>query len=512
MSPHNESVEPAAFDTADSPVAPKEQHKPLSPPPAEAPATPSWVLPALGGLVVLALIVVFWLPGRFQPEPPTLTPPEVAEAPATPGKARPEPTAEERSPFSDAQTARLRKQAQDALQSLLDLQFQLEEMQVEQWATEPYAAAVALAETGDQQYREREFETATATYNEGAAALQAILDSVPEVLEGLLQAAETALAEGDAEAATTNANTALVLSPDHPRALAALARAETLPRVLELLATAEVASSTRDYAGALAALDEAIGLDDQYQPAQDARTQAAADLARQQFNKAMTDGYLALEEDQWSSATAAFKRAAGIYPDSAEVRSALQEVATAQTTGRLRSLLQQGERAEQAELWQDAAEAYGKALGVDSSVTLAREGQQRAESRAKLDTLLQQAIDKPTRMADDKIFRATSAVVQQAKGIANPGPRLSGQLTQLDRLMQSARTPVAVTLRSDSATEVTIYKVARLGQFSERQVELRPGTYTAVGVRAGYRDVRHSITVSHDNPAPVITIACTEAI
>ena len=69
-----------------------------------------------------------------------------------------------------------------------------------------------------------------------------------------------------------------------------------------------------------------------------------------------------------------------------------------------------------------------------------------------------------------------------------------------------------MTLRSDNETEVIVYKVARLGRFEQRQLTLRPGTYTAVGTRLGYRDVRREIVVLHDAiPAP-ITIACVEKI
>ena len=68
-----------------------------------------------------------------------------------------------------------------------------------------------------------------------------------------------------------------------------------------------------------------------------------------------------------------------------------------------------------------------------------------------------------------------------------------------------------MSLRSDGATEVTVYKVARLGLFEERQLELRPGQYTAVGTRRGFRDVRVVFTVSPDNVTPVF-VACSETI
>ena len=89
---------------------------------------------------------------------------------------------------------------------------------------------------------------------------------------------------------------------------------------------------------------------------------------------------------------------------------------------------------------------------------------------------------------------------------------MTQQIKQLDGLLIQADSPVAVTLHSDQETEVIVYKVARLGHFSEKELSLRPGTYTAVGTRDGYRDVRRSFTLAHDTaPAPV-TIICTEPI
>ena len=107
---------------------------------------------------------------------------------------------------------------------------------------------------------------------------------------------------------------------------------------------------------------------------------------------------------------------------------------------------------------------------------------------------------------------ATEKLVQQARQINPAGPELKSQIRQLQVLLQQANTPVRVVLRSDMETEVIVYKVARLGRFEERELTLRPGKYTAVGTRNGYRDVREQLVVVHDAvPAP-ITIACVEPI
>ena len=67
-------------------------------------------------------------------------------------------------------------------------------------------------------------------------------------------------------------------------------------------------------------------------------------------------------------------------------------------------------------------------------------------------------------------------------------------------------------MRSDMQTDVVVYKVAKLGKFDQRELDLRPGTYTAVGSRLGYRDVRVDFVVKYGSKPPPVTIACTETI
>jgi hypothetical protein len=57
-----------------------------------------------------------------------------------------------------------------------------------------------------------------------------------------------------------------------------------------------------------------------------------------------------------------------------------------------------------------------------------------------------------------------------------------------------------------------IYHVGQLGRFSDRVLELRPGTYTAVGSRPGYRDVRRVFTLRAGQDADTVDIRCKEPV
>ena len=73
-------------------------------------------------------------------------------------------------------------------------------------------------------------------------------------------------------------------------------------------------------------------------------------------------------------------------------------------------------------------------------------------------------------------------------------------------------TAMTVTLKSDGLTTVQVYHVGRLGQFISQQLKLYPGTYTVVGSRPGYRDVRQTLTVTPGQQPTDLDIRCEETI
>jgi len=62
----------------------------------------------------------------------------------------------------------------------------------------------------------------------------------------------------------------------------------------------------------------------------------------------------------------------------------------------------------------------------------------------------------------------------------------------------------------DRITEVSIYRVGKLGTFERHELNLRPGRYTLLGSSDGCRDVRMTIVVE-PSMGP-ISIVCEERI
>jgi hypothetical protein len=131
---------------------------------------------------------------------------------------------------------------------------------------------------------------------------------------------------------------------------------------------------------------------------------------------------------------------------------------------------------------------------------------------AALHAQLDEYIANPDTLSQATTMGQATRLVVDITRMPDPGPRLVAQRDELSRLLKRAATPLTVQLVSDNLTDVSIYKVGKLGSFESRQLDLRPGTYVAVGSRPGYRDVRLEFRVAPEIDMEPIVVRCEEAI
>jgi hypothetical protein len=171
-----------------------------------------------------------------------------------------------------------------------------------------------------------------------------------------------------------------------------------------------------------------------------------------------------------------------------------------------------GRAFERRELWDDAMARYREALALDPTLSFAIEGLERAQYRADLLAKLDALIDSPRLLLSDEVSTDAGNVLAEALAVDDPGPIHSSKTEQLAALVELASTPIGVTLVSDNMTEVTVYRVDELGTFTSKELELKPGRYTAIGARLGFRDVRKQFTVLPGRDNAPIEIICVEPI
>ena len=420
-------------------------------------------------------------------------------------------TGEGRSPFAEAQESALRREAQEILQALLSLQESLAERGAARWGEPVYSEALNRAAAGDTAYRERDFELATSEYQAALDQFSALETSLPERIESLHGTLIAAIEAGDVPAAQAPFNDVGEKAPADIRLIALEDRLIALPEVIAALESATQAELAGNLDTAVEAASTATRADPAHERARTRLVELQAAQRRQQFTQAMTMGYGALASQRFDAAETQFRQAAALYPGAPEPDAALIEVDQARTQKTLMDLQAQGTQAETEERWADAVALYDQALEIDALLLFANEGRARSAPRAELDDRLGKIPAERDRLVDARIMGLAQGTLAEAEAIADSGPRLRAQISAARETLAYASTPVSVTIQSDGLTDITLLRVKRLGTLSNQSLALRPGRYTAIGMRNGYRDVRVQFEVRPDQ-ANAVEVRCVETI
>jgi tetratricopeptide (TPR) repeat protein len=490
---HGETIAPlerAARSEARAPVA------------RARPARASW-WPALAliALVVLAGVVFGVLP-RWG-----------AEHATPPRAAAPAPTDESSAPeLSPEEIEALKNQGESLLAELLPQQARVKDLHPQDWAADDWAHYQELGRSGDDAYLATDYRAAVDAYGAAVALGRELLTRASDLSAAALAAGENALAAGDPERAADQFNVVLGIDPDQSEARKGIARAERLPEVLDRIERASALEAAGKLDEAIKLYREAAAIDPAYEPAREAVDRVAKRSKDEQFERLMSQGLAALGSEEFDTAHKAFAAALAIRPTSPAAKDGLDQADLGQSLDAIALAEARALAFERRELWRSAIEQYRAALATDDTLDFARQGLARAEARADLDAKLENLIANPNLLFRDDILSQAGELLASARAVEAPGARITAQATELARLIDLASTPVSVELKSDQKTEVTLYRVGSLGAFDVKEVELRPGTYTAVGSRSGYRDVRRTFTVLPGHELEPITVQCVEPI
>jgi hypothetical protein len=234
--------------------------------------------------------------------------------------------------------------------------------------------------------------------------------------------------------------------------------------------------------------------------------------AERDYRGAMSEGLEALESERWEEARSALEGAARLKPGAPEVADALARVAAGQRREAISASIQRALELERGEAWHEAEETYTTVLTMDPEAAEALAGHERASYRADLDEKLEYHIRNPGRLTSPVVLEDASALIEEVRGVSPGGPRVTDQLNRLEHLVETASTPIPVILESDNLTEIMVLRVGRLGAFNRHELSLRPGTYTAVGSRAGFRDIRVRFVVAPGATNKPVAIRCKGGI
>jgi len=468
------------------------------------------------GLLALAAISLVWL----APEPALNS----ATDSSSNASSTPVAQATQESPWDENRRAQARTDSQEILSNLLDSKKALEDKDVQNWAANEFDAAIELAANGDELYKQQDYEPAIAAYQSALDQLESLHDLIPEQVTRSNEAGTLALAEGKSQLAEDAFSFALKLDPSNIRAVEGLGRAKQLDQVLELVQSAaedqrsfEQSDELADLTLAQQKLNQAVALDDVFQPAIEALQNIESLIQDKQFRNAMSEGYAALFKARYSSARAAFSGALKINPDNATAKAAYRQTLASNKSSSLRSMLAAAARFEAQEDWENALSNYLAILQRDPNQVSAKLGEIRSKARGQLDSQLRGILADAISLSKSHRKQEANAVLKDARAIRQKGPKIKQQIAQIEAALSSSDAVIKVNFLSDSKTEISLTKEGAqkisLGRFSSKNLALKPGRYVLNGVRIGYRDVRREIElIPGDNKVQSFNISCDEPI
>ncbi|MDX2410446.1 MAG: protein kinase [Woeseiaceae bacterium] len=478
--------------------------------------SPKIVGVALAALLVILLGVVFFLPGSVTSNDPELVEDQgqkAAESSAnTQGKSQVDFTENVDDLRGRDDRVQARAETEVVLGGLLSKMNTLEKRAVQRWGGLRFRQAQAVYAEGDIAYLARDYSLATQKYQQATTIVEPLLEEVDEVFAKTLSDAQTALEDADTIEALRLFELAVAISPGNSIAQSGYTRAKNLGEVLSLTDAGLAYENELELDAARQSFERASVLDPEWQPAQVGLTRVLETIKQMEFDSRMTEGLIAVEEGDYPAARAAFRMAQTLMPGSPEPADGLMQVDQGLRLDRIAALEKQAGSEEQNEQWEVAVETYTRILEIDGNLAFAQQGLSRAEEMSALHARLEGYIEKPDSLsAPSTMSKATSLVVDITR-MSSIGPRLAEQRDQLSRLLKRAATPLAIELVSDNATDVSIYRIGKLGSFHSREIKLRPGTYVAVGSRAGYRDVRLEFRVAPELESGPVVVRCEETI
>jgi serine/threonine protein kinase/Flp pilus assembly protein TadD len=407
-----------------------------------------------------------------------------------------------------ARLAAEKEQAEQKLADFMQIKQTLEAKGVSQWGNAAYRQMTQLSEEADRFLIENDYIAAAAKYEAAAAQAQVLADRVDPTLEQLLDEGRLALNQGNAELARQKFNVALMIDPNNALAQKSLQRAQKIDAVRRLMESGSRHEKNGNISFAHADYQEALQLDPASKEARQALARVKGQIRDGEFQALMSEGLTALHNNNYKLARTKLLKAKSFRPQSREVKDALAQVDQSIRLANIETYRQKAIAAEQAENWEQALNAYQQALKIDSNVQFAARGKQRSLKFIRIDKRINFFLKQPAALESDRQLDNAIQLIAEIEKIEPKGPRLKDQFDKLTRLAAAAQTPVKIILESDNFTEVAVYKVGKLGRFASQELSLRPGTYTVVGTRDGYQDVRQKIIIKPGQGPVRIAVKC----
>lgn len=404
-----------------------------------------------------------------------------------------------------------RDQALEILESLMARLQPLEERGVQLWATDDYERLINTVSEGEQHYAEQRFRDARDEYKIALSQVAELEEQMAPAFETYRERGRQLIAEKQYNDAIESLEIARIIEPDDTNIAIAINTAQNGAAVDRLITKASFAIGEEQPSDALSHLKSAQALDPVRADIRRLISDAQALSKQLAFKSNIQAGYSALESRAFVEAISLFKKAISIEPGSAEADDALRLAEKRKLDDDLNQAEQHANTAMNVENWQEAIQAFEEALTLQPGVAFAKTGLANAMFFSEKQNQMNALLARPARLADDAVARHAASILSELQSVELP-PKLAALGAELNQKLISFNKPVTVALTSDGRSTITLLRHESFSPFRKKTLQLKPGQYTVVARRSGYRDKRITFNVPVDGTGISLTIGVDEKL
>ncbi len=356
----------------------------------------------------------------------------------------------------------------------------------------------------------------------GAALIQ--LDGLLEKISGLrsiqqekflsaLEGARQAFTEGNFEQASSAVNDALRYKPENQEAQLLKGRVASMETVSQLVREADVARVENNLVKEIELLDKAIKHDPHHTGLVERHRQLIAQHRQQIFDTLLQQAHQDLDSRDVKQARGRLMEIKKIdtkHPSLILLSNKLKQLEKELT---YQNLIEKAKAAEQEDSWQAAESHYQQAQLIFPSREDSDNRLRRAAKINQYIQMIEQALLRPERLADNQIASAMQQIVEESVNQAEHSIKLQQIAIRLKNTIAEMSKPVAVTIYSDGHTHISVLGVGVIGRATEYKLKegLKPGRYLFKGERRGFKDKLLEVYIKPDRPV-IIRVICDESI
>lgn len=415
-----------------------------------------------------------------------------------------------------AEKTKYRKDAQLVLEKIVDIRDLLKSKSIEKWNAEKFNIALENISIGDDLYREGEYLRSIKQYREALDQLNNLQEEAANIIESTIISANNNIEKLDSELTveqTINSiNLAFDIDKNNESIRLLKERSLKLPDLFNKVMKSNQLISEQKYEDAFSVLSEAIMLDPYRKKTKTSMENLNKQIKEKTFIEFMSEGFEAMDQNNFSSARKVFNEALKTYPERPDIYDALNQLESRESSFQIKERIKNAEANENLENWSEAKKEYEALLESDNSLVSLKARLINVRIRAELDEQLENLINNPLTLRSDELHQKAKKLLKTAQGINQRGAKLEKQIENVSKIIVQARNPIPVNFFSDNKTKVTIFKIGSLGLFEKRTIELVPGKYVALGQRVGFRDVRLDFAIEPNEVDKNISIMCVESI